>query len=304
MATATRRKRVALPTAGGLPKSHDEISGGDRQFVKALARGLKILSCFSSATTHIGGTELAEMTGLPQPTVWRLCYTMMRLGYLIPSGGDRMRPGIPLLRLGQVALASIPVATNAYDRMQMLAEKFGAAVGLAALDGTRVVFVQQCLSEAQLLMNLKVGSRLRLATSGAGWGLLAGFEEAEREKLIAEFAVPDSRWAKVEAAFRREMTAYKQRGYILNIGVFHQGYNTIAVPIQGVNGKPGFALSCAGAAVTHTAAFLRKEVAPELLKVAASLEKDLRDDARRQTSRRRQEAGPGPSQRVGPRFGQ
>jgi DNA-binding IclR family transcriptional regulator len=240
----------------------------------------------------IGGTELAEMTGLPQPTVWRLCYTMMQLGYLIPSNGDRMRPGMPLLRLGQVALASIPIAARAHDRMQVLAEKFGAAVGLAALDGTRMVFVQQCSSESQLVMNLKVGSRLRLATSGAGWGLLAGFEEAEREKLIAEFARPDSRWPRVEAAFRREMAAYKNRGYILNIGVFHQGYNTIAVPISGGNGKPAFALSCAGAAVTHTAALLRKDVAPELVKVAASLEKDLREEARSRPTRRGRITGP------------
>jgi DNA-binding IclR family transcriptional regulator len=289
MSTGTRHKRNAPPIASRPLKSRSELPQGDRQFVMALARGLEILSCFSGAKTDVGGTELAAMTGLPQPTVWRLCYTMMQLGYLIPSHGDRMRPGIPLLRLGWAALASIPLAAKAYDRMKALADRFGAAVGLAAQDGARMVFVQQYLSEAQLLMNLKVGSRLRLATSGVGWGLLAGFDAAEREKLIAEFAATDSRWPKVEAAFRREMITYKERGYILNIGAFHQGYNTIAVPIMGPDGKPAFALSCAGSAVTHTSSFLRREVAPELLKVAASLENDLRDEARARLPRRKQD---------------
>jgi DNA-binding IclR family transcriptional regulator len=289
LSAGMRRKRNAPSVESRSPKSRSEFPQGDRQFVMALARGLEILSCFSRAKTDIGGTELAAMTGLPQPTVWRLCHTMMQIGYLIPSNGDRMRPGIPLLRLGWAALASIPLATKAYDRMNELADSFGAAVGLAARDGARMVFVQQCLSQAQLLMNLKVGSRLRLATSGVGWGLLAGFDKAEREKLIAEFAAPDSRWSKVEAAFRREMLAYKERSYILNIGVFHQGYNTIAVPIMGPDGKPAFALSCAGSAVTHTSSFLRREVAPELLKVAASLEKDLQEERRARAPRRKQD---------------
>jgi DNA-binding IclR family transcriptional regulator len=289
MSAGTRRKRDAPSITSRAPKSRSGLPQGDRQFVMALARGLEILSCFSRAKTDIGGTELAAMTGLPQPTVWRLCHTMMQLGYLIPSNGDRMRPGIPLLRLGRAALASIPLAAKARDPLVMLADKFGAAAGLAAQDRDRMVFVQQYLGEAQLLMNLKIGSRLRLATSGVGWGFLAGFDEVEREKLIAEFAATDSRWPQVEAAFRREMSAYKGRGYILNLGVFHQGYNTIAVPIMGPNGKPAFALSCAGSAVTHTSALLRRDVAPELLKVAASLEKDLQDEARARAPRRKQD---------------
>jgi len=280
MVKATRRKRIPSPTTDSLPELQSGHLRGDRQFVMALARGLEILSCFGNAKLDIGGSELAAMTGLPQPTVWRLCHTMIQLGYLIPSSGDRMRPGMPLLRLGQVALAGIPLAENAYDRMHTLAEEFGAAVGLAARDGAHMIFVQQCLSQAELLMNLRVGSRLRLSTSGVGWGLLAGFRESERERLIAEFVASDSRWPSVETAFRREIAAYEERGYVLNIGAFHQGYNTIAVPIRARDGKPAFALSCAGAAVSHTPAFLRQDVAPELLKVAASLEKDLQDEAR------------------------
>jgi DNA-binding IclR family transcriptional regulator len=213
---------------------------------------------------------------------------MMQVGYLIPSSGDRMRPGIPLLRLGQAALASLPLAAKAHDRLNALANRFGAAAGLAARDGDRMVIVQQHVSEAQLVFNLKVGSRIRLATSGVGWGLLAGFNEAEREKLIAEFAAPDPRWPEVEAAFRREMAAYKERGYILNIGSFVPGYNNIAIPIRGTDGKPVFALGCAGSATVHTSSVLRREVAPELLKVAASLEKDLHDEERARAPRRKQ----------------
>ncbi len=277
MSTGFRRKPGAASSAGRPPVKRDEPHRGDRQFVTALARGLEILSCFSAARPEIGGTELAAMTGLPQPTVWRLCHTMMQLGYLVSVNGDRMRPGIPVLRLGRAALSGIPLAEGARGRMQALVDRFGSASGLGARDGGRVVFVQRCLSDAQLLMNLKVGARLPLATSAVGWGLLAGYAEAEREALVAEFAACDPRWPKVEPDFRRAMAEYAERGFALNIGTFHAGYNTAAVPIMAPDGTPAFGLTCAGSAVTHSPAFLRREIAPELMRVARSFEADLRD---------------------------
>lgn len=253
----------------------DEAHQDDRQFVTALARGLEILSCFGPRTSEIGGTQLAAMTGLPQPTVWRLCHTLSRMGFLMPVEGDKLRPGIPVLKLGRAALASVPLAEKARTRMQELANRSGSASGLAARDGGRVVFVQQCLSEAQLVMNLRVGTRLSLITSAAGWGLLAGFPEAEREQLIATYALPDPRWPQTEPAFREAMTDFAERGYILNIGVFHKSYNTAAVPIYGRDGMPAYALTCAGSSATHSPAFLRKVIAPELMKLAAELQNEL-----------------------------
>jgi DNA-binding IclR family transcriptional regulator len=247
----------------------------DRQFVTVLARGLDILSCFSGGKAEIGGTELAAMTGLPQPTVWRLCNTMVKLGYLVPVSGEKLRPGIPVLRLGRAALSTLGIAEAARVPMQEMADRFGAAAGLAARDGGKMVFVQRCLSEAQLVMNLRVGSRLSLATSAVGWGYLAGLDERAREALIAEFAVRDPRWASVEPQFRRAMAEAAEAGYILNIGAFHRGYNTAAVPVRGPDGAPVYSLSCAGSSTTLSPARLRRDIAPRLLELARSLEASL-----------------------------
>ena len=71
------------------------------------------------------------------------------------------------------------------------------------------------------------------------------------------------------------MRDFAERGYILNIGVFHKSYNTAAVPIYGRDGMPAYALTCAGSSATHSPAFLRKVIAPELMKLAAELQADL-----------------------------
>jgi DNA-binding IclR family transcriptional regulator len=84
-----------------------DIEGADRQYVTALARGLEILRCFSALKPELGTTEIAQLTGLPQPTVWRLCHTLIKCGYLVPS------PPIAASTTGWAYLAVIPAPQRA-----------------------------------------------------------------------------------------------------------------------------------------------------------------------------------------------
>ncbi len=205
----------------------------DGTFVTALARGLEILACFSASRPEIGGTQLAAMTGLPQPTVWRLCHTMVRLGY--PGAGQRRQAAArdPGLKLGRAALASIPLADAARAPMQILADRFGAASGLGARDGGRMVFVQRCISEATLVMNLRVGARLPLLSSAVGWGLLAGLDPRSATPWWRSTAPPTRAGRRCGRHSRPPCAEAGADGFILNIGVFHPGYNAVAVPVRG-----------------------------------------------------------------------
>ncbi|QJW83244.1 helix-turn-helix domain-containing protein [Ramlibacter terrae] len=53
--------------------------------VTGLLRGLQVLRCFDHGRERPGSSELARMTGLPQPTVWRLCKTLEHGGYRSPT---------------------------------------------------------------------------------------------------------------------------------------------------------------------------------------------------------------------------
>jgi DNA-binding IclR family transcriptional regulator len=251
---------------------------GDRQFVTALARGLDILSCFSNTNAELGSSDLARMTGLPQPTVWRLCHTMIGLGYLVTVKGEKMRPGIPALRFGYAALASLVVPELGRPQMQELADKFRAAAGLAVRDGQDMVFVQRCQSDSLLLMNLQIGSRVPLATSALGWAYLVSLPERARVETFAEIEAADpQRWRSLKGHLQRATEEYKAKGYVLNIGYFHRGYNTASVPILGADGMPRYAINCGSAAATLNAATLQIEVAPRLVKIATQLQNVVRD---------------------------
>lgn len=212
------------------------------------------------------------MLGLPQPTVWRLCRTMTKLGYLAGDGDDRLRPALPALRLGYTVLSDMNVAELARPHLQDLADELGGAAGLAVRDGADMRFVQRCESDSQLLMSLRIGSRVPVATSALGWAYLAGLPSDEREAVI-EDVKPDRRvWKATEAPFRRGLKEYGRKGFILNDGVFHPGYNTVAVPVLGPDRRPAFALNCGGAVSAAPLAQLRTQIGPRLRSLADLLE--------------------------------
>ncbi|MBN9428775.1 MAG: IclR family transcriptional regulator [Burkholderiales bacterium] len=265
-----------------LKRAHDMVAPAgkapaskDRQFVTALARGLQILSCFSSETPELSGSELAKLTGLPQPTVWRLCHTMLQLGMLITTSGDKMRPGLPVLRLGHSALARLDVVELARPHMQEMANAYRAACGLATRQGLQMVMIERCHGDNPLLTNLRRGSAVPISFSGLGWCYLAGIPAQERHSVIAELEHDDTqaqRWKAVRKAFQTALAEYEERGFIVNSGVFHPDYHTVAVPVYDRHGKFHCGLNCGGPLSTLPPQKLRKEVAPRLLALARMLE--------------------------------
>lgn len=245
----------------------------DRQFVTALARGLQILSCFSATRPELNGSEIAKLTGLPQPTVWRLCHTMLEMGMLISTAGDNLRPGLPVLRLGHSALAGLSTIELAGPQMQELADRYGAATGLATREGNTMVFVARFEGNNQLLMNLRRGSVIPMASSAMGWAYLAGLSPTDRNALVAELQAEDKRgWAAIRKPFTAAMAEYASSGFILNEGIFHAGYNTVAVPVFSPDGQVAYALNCGSAAITLSSTVLRKEIGPKLVALARMLE--------------------------------
>src|SRR5690606_26882640 len=64
-----------------VPQAYGEYEG-DRQFATTLARGLELLRCFTPQQPVLGNKELAQRMDLPRPTISRLAYTLMCMGYL------------------------------------------------------------------------------------------------------------------------------------------------------------------------------------------------------------------------------
>jgi DNA-binding IclR family transcriptional regulator len=248
----------------------------DRLFVTALARGMDVLRCFTPATPELGTSQIARMTGLPQPTVWRLCHTLIELGYLVSMPGRQtMRPGIPLLGLGQAVLWSQPIAEIALPHMQAIASRHEGAVSLGARDGLSMIYLQRCQGSAIILADLRIGSRVPIATSATGWAYIAGLDKTQRKTLLGELrAERRATWPALEARLRDALRGYEETGYIVNlgssVGSLHAHINSVAVPIKSPDGATLLSLSAGGISQVFVPEKLA-EVGLELKDLAAKL---------------------------------
>lgn len=219
----------------GAVDGRDPLAGSkdDRQFVTALARGLEVLRCFTPQRPSLGTTEIAALTGLPQPTVWRLCHTLETMGYLSPAPGSKFTPGIPLLTLGYAVVSSLDFLDIVRPHMQRLADEFGAAVALAERSRMSMVYLERCHGRSVFLLNLRAGARLPIHNSAAGWAYLAAAGEAERARLMAEIRHRSGQeWPAmrdhIEGAIRHHVSA----GFVGNYSVQHPDVTAVAVPIS------------------------------------------------------------------------
>ncbi len=219
----------------------------DRQFVTSLARGLGILRCFSTEQPSLGTAAIARMTGLAQPTVWRLCHTLIKEGYLVQLDSDKLRLGIPVLSLGYSAIAATPLAELARTDMLAIAVRHQGAVSLGTRDGESMVYLQRCQGSQIVLRDMSVGSRVPVLTSVTGWAWLAGLTLDVRQQALEQLCaaspqIYQTMLPQIDIALKE----YEVVGYVTNKGSMHSQINAVGVPVVSDDGGTVLALSSGG----------------------------------------------------------
>ena len=269
------QQEKAAPHAGKA-KGRDGESAGetgaskDPTFVTALARGLEILRCFTAERQDLGTSELARLTGLPQPTVWRLCKTLSQLGYLVPGRTpDRLRVGAGVLMLGHAAITHTGISHFALPLMRQVADEFGISVSLAERHGMDMVVVQRIEAPSILRLNMHVGSALELGNSSLGWAYLAALDPAARNSALKKLERHyGTTWPKVSRDIEQGCKEFAEHGFVLNFAKSHRDVNAIGVPVISPDRQRVMALTCGGAKSSLSTEKLTTEVAPAMLALA------------------------------------
>ncbi|PJG50643.1 hypothetical protein CVM73_35215 [Bradyrhizobium forestalis] len=129
-------------------------ANAERNQVTALARGLAILRCFTRTRPELGSTEIARLTCLPQPTVWRLCQTLVQSGFLsAASDGLRFRLGAAVLELGFIVPSTVDILEEVQPRMKQIARTYGAEIAIAGRDALDMVCLERWTAGSLSSMN-------------------------------------------------------------------------------------------------------------------------------------------------------
>lgn len=232
-----------------VPLGYEEFAG-DKQFATTLARGIELLRCFTAEESELGNAELAARTGLPRPTISRLTYTLVVLGYLRhDASSGRYAPGSALISATYPLMASLTLRQQARPLMNALAEQTGGHVSMGIRDRLNIVLVEtsrlHARNHAQGPM-ADVGLSLPIAGSAIGRAYLAGCDAPQRTSLLNEIRVktPDD-WARFEPRIRTALREFTRLGFCAVDGDLVDEVMAVGAPLRSPRGGDVVVFNCA-----------------------------------------------------------
>lgn len=192
--------------------------------------------------------DLVRRTGLPRPTIHRVCQMLQDIGWLERDGaGRRFFLGVELATFGLTAQLRHPLDELAGPVLSRLSGETAQTFYLIVRSGDDAVCVARHESVAQIrTLVLEVGSRQPLGIGAGSMAILAALPEDESDRVIAGnreryFERP----AFDEAAFRAALRAARETGLAGHDGLFTRGVSGIGVAVPDGSGHPLAALSTA-----------------------------------------------------------
>ncbi|MDM0071699.1 IclR family transcriptional regulator [Variovorax sp. J31P207] len=213
----------------------------------ALARGIRILQCFTTAEYDLSGKDLVERSGLPKATAFRLIGTLRALGlvhYSERRGKYMLAPGV--LSLASPLLASMTIRSIARPLMQEFADHAQGQVTLASsTDDERLVFIEAIQGRGNSVSRPELGTSVSLSKSSTGRAFLTLLPQARLAEAVREILRqhPErAEWLEQKLASTREELA--TLGYCRNQGELHRNTIGVAVPVQRLIDDRRFVFGC------------------------------------------------------------
>ncbi|NIE64450.1 IclR family transcriptional regulator [Burkholderia sp. Ax-1719] len=267
---------AALLTAPRLDRATRGAKPGP--IVMPFARALALLCAFTPNDRWLSNGELSERAGIPPSTVTRLTRTLVALGYLHYDGTRRrFRLGPSALALGYRAAAEIEIHEAAHQRMRRFAEQHHVHVHLCARNRLDVVVIDSCCTSAiPASLQPGIGTRLGLASSAAGWALLASLPDIERDYLLRSAEqLPACDWSQKWGHLGRRPSEaigqVREGGFCVALGQSGQPMTMVAAPVR-LPGEAPLAVSCMGPSMLVGRARSERELGPALVRMAQDIQ--------------------------------
>jgi IclR family KDG regulon transcriptional repressor len=251
--------------------------GTGQYTVEAVAKAMQLLDAFCGGPGVLSLATLAEQTGIPRATVFRLLATLEECGYLTKSE-DGYRPGLKLFLLGNVVASDLTLRKLALPQLAALRDATGETAQIAILEQWQVVYIERVQSLRPVAyMKSRVGAILPAYCTGLGKALLA-WEDADAVDAWAraqhfERLTPTTITSAAELL--AELTLIRSRGYALDDEEREIGVRCVAAPILTPQGRVVAAISVAAPSDRLPADLGGSDVARHVLQAASALSREM-----------------------------
>ncbi len=263
-----------LETAAGQPRSSERVQSVDRAFT--------LLERLADADGPLTLSELAELTGLPMPTIHRLLRFLANQGYVRQEPSKRYALGLRMIRFGQSASRGLGSWATPY--LAGLVEKFGETTNMAMLEGDSCVYVAQVPSPQSMRMFTEVGRVVMPHCTGVGKAILTMLSDQQAAALLKRTGMPprtEHTLVTIDAMLTA-LTQARELGYALDDGEQELGVRCVAVPLTGLPFLAAISVSGPSSRVTLEDV---PRIAPQLQSVAAEIGASFRSEEHRQERR-------------------
>lgn len=272
MNSKTARKQQT-PRPRNNPQARQRASDSPNpSFSTTLARGLEVLAGFQPGDRALSNSELAARTGLTRPTVSRLTFTLVELGFLRRDDAGRYRLGTRVLGIAYPMLASMRVRQLARPMMREFAIQALGTVSLAMPVGRDFIYLETVRGSDVVAHMPEVGFSAPLATSAAGRALLSLYTEEEFAAYQAEMAASDpDQWESLRPRVIDGIAKCRARGYAVSLGEWRSEIFGVAAPLYRTADGDCLVVNCGMPSFRFSAEEVENEFGPRMRALAQSI---------------------------------
>jgi IclR family transcriptional regulator, pca regulon regulatory protein len=242
--------------------------------IEGLARGLKVLECFSEAHPRLSAQQAATLTGLTRTAARRQLLTLAELGYLA-SDGKLFWLTPRVLSLAQSYIDSSRLARIVLPYLQRMAHGLQETTYLSVMDDGAVIYLARQGPSRAKNVGYGIGERLPAALTAAGLMMLSYLSDEAQADFLEAYAVRNftSQTIADKAVLATLMKEPRQQGWAVSESQVDVDYRGIAVPVLDHKGALHGALSVTVSLVHESREDALKRTLPTLRDTAVSLRK-------------------------------
>ncbi|MDE3103741.1 MAG: IclR family transcriptional regulator [Acidobacteriota bacterium] len=232
------RKTVATAKAASKPrkrrpKQYDPAEKGtDQYFLRAIARALDVLDCFSDASSALTLKEISYRTEMPESTLFRILLTLEAKGCLTQRD-DGAYQLTPKILLGKLREQADHFRRKARPYLLSLAQRFDETASLAFLFESRIHVMDSIESFQEIRHANRIGRVLPPHCSSLGKAITAYQPEEQMNEILevyglfrrTEKTITDRR------LLHEEFERIREQGYAVDRGEAVTGGVCIGVPV-------------------------------------------------------------------------
>lgn len=222
----------------------------DKHFVAGTQRLFAVLEALSQQPkAGLPLEEITQICGLPKTTVYRLLYSMQKLGYVEQDPVTTLYSlAGKFFEMGANALPYQRLTVVAKPLMQTLLLSFGESVNLAVPKGGGVIYISVLESPKPHRVAASVGGFSFLHSTSVGKSIAAFLPDELRERQLNRHGLPPMTSATITSRQRldEELSEVRSEGVAVDNEENAQGIICVGGPIFASAKEPIAALSVSG----------------------------------------------------------